>query len=129
MYDACPKSEKPSQRVLVVDDSEDSADMLRFVLESSGYEVLIAVDAVEALAMAERSVPDIAVIDIGLPGMDGNELARKLRSSVRTATCRLVALTGYDGVHILAKTKAAGFEAHLTKPLDMPQMLRILAAQ
>src|SRR5665213_2088196 len=109
------KSGKPLQRVLVVDDSEDAAEMLRVMLELGGYEVLIAVDAVEALAMVETSVPDIAVIDIGLPGMDGNQLARKLRSNLRTAKCRLVALTGYDGPNALAKTKASGFEAHLVK--------------
>lgn len=112
-----------SQRILVVEDGEDLADLLRAMLESVGYEVQVAYSSMEALEMVETSIPDVAVIDIGLPGMNGNGLARRLRSSSRTAHCRLVAMTGYGGPDALAETKAAGFDVHLVKPAEMGEIL------
>ena len=118
-----------SQRVLIVEDNADSADLLRLILESIDCEVTVASNALEALAMVETSIPHTAVIDIGLPGIDGNDLARRLRASSRTSQCRLVALTGYGGPKALAMTRAAGFDAHLVKPVEMDEILRCVASR
>jgi signal transduction histidine kinase/ActR/RegA family two-component response regulator len=114
-------------RVLVVDDNVDSAEMLREMLGAVGYDVAIAHDGPSGLALAERFVPDVAVLDIGLEVMDGYEVARRLRESAALAACRLVALTGYGQDTDRARSKAAGFDAHLVKPVDVETLLDALA--
>jgi signal transduction histidine kinase len=114
-----------SCRVLIVDDNVDAVEMMAALLEMHGHEVRVAHDAASALAAAHDFAPEAAVLDIGLPGTDGYELARRFRGDARTRGVRLVALTGWgqDGDRVRARD--AGFDVHLTKPAD-PDM--ILAA-
>ena len=122
-----PKNVASTKRVLIVDDNEDSAYMLSAMLRMNGYDVVMAHDASEALTVVDRGAVDIAVIDIGLPVMDGNELAKLLRANVRTTKCKLVALTGHGGAADIARTTSSGFDEHLVKPVDMAHLLRVLA--
>ncbi len=121
------QGEVASKRVLVVDDNEDSADLLREMLQWVGHEVAVAHDGPSALAMAEHFSPDIALLDIGLPVMDGYELGRRLHELPEGARCRLIALSGYGQERDRAQSKASGFEAHLVKPVDAPRLLQIVA--
>jgi PAS domain S-box-containing protein len=105
-------------RILVVDDNEDSADMLAEALKARGHQTRIAHDAPAALRVAEAFMPDIAFLDIGLPVMDGYELAARLRELPGLAGVRLIALTGYGQESDRQRTRAAGFAHHLVKPVD-----------
>jgi signal transduction histidine kinase len=107
-----------SCRVLIVDDNVDAVEMMAALLEMHGHEVRVAHDAASALAAAHDFAPEAAVLDIGLPGTDGYELARRFRGDPRTRDVRLVALTGWgqDGDRVRARD--AGFDVHLTKPAD-----------
>jgi signal transduction histidine kinase len=123
---ALPVSLSPgSCRVLIVDDNHDAVEMMAALLEMHGHEVRVAHDADSALAAARDFAPEVAVLDIGLPGTDGYELARRLRTDARTREVRLVALTGWGQDGDRAKARDAGFDVHLTKPAD-PEL--ILAA-
>jgi PAS domain S-box-containing protein len=112
-------------RVLVVDDNEDAADMLRFGLEHLGYEVAIAPDGPSAIERAKTFDPTVAVLDIGLPVMDGYELARKLRAD-RGGHLRLVALTGYGQDRDRQRARLAGFDTHMVKPVDLERLQRVI---
>ncbi len=114
-------------KVLVVDDNRDAADTVATVLELSGYEVQVAYDPSQALALAKRFSPDVALLDIGLPGMSGYQLAERLRSAEHGYAGRLVALTGYGQESDMAEAHAAGFDAHLTKPAQPQALLDVLA--
>jgi PAS domain S-box-containing protein len=105
-------------RILVVDDNEDSADMLAEGLSAKGYLTRTAHDAPSALRLAEAFVPNVAVLDIGLPVMDGYELAARLRDIPGLERIRLIALTGYGQQSDRRKTRDAGFAHHLVKPVD-----------
>ncbi|MCA1586549.1 MAG: PAS domain S-box protein [Acidobacteria bacterium] len=115
-------------RILVVDDNEDSALMLSEVLKAKGYQTRIAHDAPAALRAAADFVPKLAFLDIGLPVMDGYELAARLRELPGLGGIRLIALTGYGQESDRQKTSAAGFEHHLVKPVDV-FVVESLAAQ
>lgn len=117
----------PSGRVLVVDDNADAADTLADVLRGVGYEVAVAHDAPQALDVAARFRPSIALLDIGLPVMDGYELARHLREQLETPP-RLVAVSGYGHDADLARSRAAGFEVHLGKPVAMEVLVNVLVS-
>jgi CheY-like chemotaxis protein len=114
-------------RVLIVDDNVDAAEMMGALLETRGHSVRIAHDADSALAAARDFAPSAAVLDIGLPGTDGYELARRLRSDARTREMRLVALTGWGQDGDRARARDAGFDAHLTKPADPDRILAAIA--
>jgi signal transduction histidine kinase/ActR/RegA family two-component response regulator len=103
-------------RVLLVDDNQDAADTASTLLELSGYQVKVAYDPGVALALLEQFAPQVAVLDIGLPGMSGYELAAQVRAHRNGASCYLVALTGYGTQADVAKAHAAGFRQHLVKP-------------
>lgn len=108
------------RRVLVVEDDEDSALLLAEVLGDHGYAVEVAHDGASALAKAMAFQPEVAVLDVGLPDMDGYQLAAKLRqldSGRLPAGLRLIALTGYGGDEERARSRAAGFDVHLVKPI------------
>jgi PAS domain S-box-containing protein len=132
--EAPPPMPRPSsgvsavRRVLVVDDSADAADSLTMLLELEGHEVSTAYSAAAGLETAERVQPDIAFIDIGLPQMDGYEVARRLRASERCRAVRLVALTGYGQPDDRDEAYRAGFDHHLVKPADWEAVGAILAA-
>jgi PAS domain S-box-containing protein len=104
------------RRVLVVDDNADAAELLGGLLRSSGHEVMIASDGPQALDLAGAFRPEVALLDIGLPVMDGYELARRLRSQLDTV--RLIAVTGYGQDSDRERSRAAGFDAHMIKPVD-----------
>lgn len=124
---AAPGPSAASGKVLVVDDNEDAAEMLALALEQRGYEVAVAHDGPEALALAAGFRPQVAVIDIGLPVMDGYELARRLREQV-DARLRLVAVTGYGQASDRRRSREAGIDAHLVKPVDMRALAAALIA-
>ena len=111
-------------RILLVDDNQDAADTAASVLELSGYEVKVAYDPGVALQMLEQFQPQVAVLDIGLPGMSGYELAERLRSHRNARGCWLIALTGYGTAADVAKAAAAGFRQHLVKPAGPDALLQ-----
>lgn len=120
---------QPSQRlrVLVVDDNSDAAELLAQALRIFGHEVRVANDPSLALRLTETFQPAVALLDIGLPGMDGYELAASMRTKLKTANCRLLAITGYGQEHDRIRSEKAGFHAHLIKPVDLQQLMQIIA--
>jgi len=114
-------------RILVVDDNEDAADALAMLLEVSGHEVMVEHSSRRALARAAEVHPDVCLLDIGLPDMDGTELARHLRMRPETADALLVAVTGYGQESDRARTREAGFDHHLVKPVDLDRLQAVLA--
>ncbi len=118
-------------RVLVVDDNRDAADMLAESLTAMGHVTQVAHDGPTALTIAREFIPDVALLDIGLPVMDGYELAQLLRDEARLDGVRLVALTGYGQEQDRIRSRAAGFDAHMVKPVpvdDIEQLVRKLVA-
>ncbi len=113
-------------RILVADDNRDAAESLALVLRFSGYEVSIAFGGVEALEIASRDRPRAAIIDIGMPGMSGHEVARRMRLEAWGRNAVLIALTGWGQEQDKQAAKAAGFDEHLTKPVDPDDVERIL---
>jgi CheY-like chemotaxis protein len=114
-----------SHRVLIVDDNVDAAMLLAELLERRGHQTFVAHDGPEALKLALANVLEVAVIDIGLPGIDGYELAVQLRAALGAKTPRMLAVTGYGADHDRAKSAAAGFAEHLTKPVDSATLVRL----
>jgi CheY-like chemotaxis protein len=112
--------------VLVVDDNRDAAMMLAELLEALGYATRIAHDPFEALQIAEDFVPDAAVLDVGLPGMDGYELARRLHAHAGWRGVKLLALSGYGQELDRRRSREAGFEVHLVKPIDRATLVQYL---
>jgi CheY-like chemotaxis protein len=113
------------RRVLVVDDNIDAASLLAELCETMGHEVKTAHDGPQALAAIESFTPEVAVLDIGLPVMDGYELAKRIREKLG-ASCRLVALTGYGQEHDRRRSAESGFAAHLVKPVDPMRVLDLI---
>jgi len=114
-------------RMLVVDDNVDAAATLAMLLEACGYEVMVENDSLRALERAWRECPQVALLDIGLPEMDGNELARRLRADPRTRAMLLVAVTGYGQEQDRRDALEAGFDHHMVKPVDLDKLAAILA--
>ncbi len=117
---------RSGKRVLVVDDNPDFAEMLVSTLSTLGYEVTMASDAVTALEQLREFQVEAAVLDLGLPVLDGFELARKIREEFPTNTPRLIAVTGYGQEHDRARTADVGFADHLVKPIDIRAMVAAL---
>jgi CheY-like chemotaxis protein len=113
-------------RVLVVDDHEDAAEMLRAVMLAYGYDVAVARDGPSAIALTSTFHPHVALVDIGLPKMNGFELAHRLRGLPLPTPLRLVALTGYGGAADRQRAFDAGFESYLLKPVDLGQLRRVV---
>jgi CheY-like chemotaxis protein len=112
--------------VMVVDDNVDAAKMLAMFLEASGHRVTVVHDPGDALAQADREAFDAFLLDIGLPGMDGNELARRLRATPNTKKVTLVAITGYGQQFDRETSFASGFDHYLVKPADPSKLLTLL---
>ena len=110
-------------RILVVEDNRDAADSLRLLLELYGYEATVAYTGPGGVKAAEQWQPDVVLCDIGLPRMDGYEVARRLRQNPSTAKARLIAVTGYGAEDDRRRSREVGFEAHLVKPVDPEQLL------
>ena len=117
----------PGQTILLVEDHPDARDALQALLELEGYAVVTAGEGLAALEIARAQHPDIALIDIGLPGLDGYEVARRLRAAGGPQPI-LVALTGYSQPQDRRDAEAAGFDAHLVKPVDPADLTRVLAS-
>jgi len=115
-----------TESILIVDDNADALSMLADALESRGLLIHRAHDAPSALAEARKRMPKIALLDIGLPVMDGYELGRRLREIPGLENIRLVAVTGYGQASDLEKSKAAGFDAHLVKPISLDKVQRTI---
>lgn len=116
-------------RVLIVDDNTDALESLRDYLTHRGHEVFATEDPLEALRMAKQFQPEVAVLDIGLPGMDGYDLAKALRGLLLPNPIRLVALTGYGQTKDFERSKAAGFDMHLVKPVPLAALNLAVAGQ
>ncbi|SOZ10692.1 PAS domain-containing hybrid sensor histidine kinase/response regulator [Cupriavidus taiwanensis] len=116
-----------ARRILLVDDNRDAADSLAMLLEMCGHEVTIAYDGAEALHVASRCRPHIALIDLAMPGMDGFEVVRAMREVAGTEATRFVALTGFGQPADREHTEAAGFDAHLVKPVELETLFGTIA--
>jgi CheY-like chemotaxis protein len=116
-----------ARRVLLVDDNVDAVESMEILLQAFGYEVATATHPDLALAQLESFAPAAAVIDIGLPGMDGYQLATEIRRRLAGRPMRLIAFTGYGGADDVAKAIVAGFDAHLVKPVEIDRLLAVLA--
>jgi len=135
---AAPAAELPVQaplaqdrrhRIMVADDNRDAADTLAGMLKLFGHEVCIAYDGQEAVEMAERFQPDLALLDIGMPRLNGYDAARRIRSQPRGHEIRIVALTGWGQPEDKRRSQSAGFDEHLVKPVDPATLGRLLAGQ
>src|SRR5690606_23957129 len=124
-----PEAEKPARslRVLVVDDNLDAADSLAIQLEYSGHQTRTVYSGIEALPAAAELAPDIAFCDIGMPGMDGNQVASALRAAARSSAMVLVALTGWGSEEDKRRTRDAGFDFHLVKPVSFQTVSAVLS--
>jgi CheY-like chemotaxis protein len=114
------------RRILVVDDNQDGAELLAELLQELGHVVKIAHDGPAALAASQQFHPDIALVDIGLPDMDGYEVARRLRDGGSSKQLRLVAISGYDLDPERDRAVQAGFQRHLLKPVDFNQLEQVI---
>jgi len=114
-------------RVMVVDDNADAAETLRMLLALAGHDVRVATSGAEALPLAVHFHPELALLDIGMPGMSGHELAAKLRGMPGLAGTTLVALTGWGREEDRQRSREAGFDHHLTKPVDIDEVLALVA--
>jgi CheY-like chemotaxis protein len=115
-----------SKRILIVEDNPDTAFSLAKLLELSGHTVSVAHTGQEGLAAAFVSPPDVAILDIGLPGMDGHELARQLRTQLSGAPCLLIAATAYSRPEDVARSMDAGFDVHFVKPVPLVRFLELI---
>jgi signal transduction histidine kinase/DNA-binding response OmpR family regulator len=115
-------------RVLIAEDNTDTAESLALLLRSMGYELQVAHDGPGAVAAAVEFRPDVAILDIGLPGMSGYEVARRLRAALPSRPLCLVATTGYGREEDRQMAAAAGFDHHLTKPVEFQLLLEVLAS-
>ena len=134
--DALPlRAEEPSAvsrrqlRILVVEDNRDAAESLMTLLQLNGHEVRVSHDGLEALAVVDGFSPDAAFLDLGLPGLDGYEVARRLRATPVGRSLLLVALSGYGQEEDKRRAAEAGFDHHLTKPIDFTVVERLLAVE
>jgi len=116
----------PALRLLLVDDSVDAATLLSMVLEADGYDVRIAHESTQALEIAARFKPEVVLLDLGLPGMDGFQLAQEMRKLDSTASALLVAVTGYGQAGDRQRSHDAGFDYHLVKPVAVDEIHRVI---
>ncbi len=120
-------AQKARRRVLVVEDNLDTVHTLARVLQEMGHVVDYAINGYAAMELARRFKPDFILLDLGLPGMDGFELCRRLKRDEGLATTRFIAITGYAQEEYRQRSRDAGFDLHLTKPLDPRVLERLLA--
>ncbi|MDQ2821060.1 MAG: response regulator [Pseudomonadota bacterium] len=125
---ATPSTSSVRPTVLLIEDNDDGREMMATMLEVSDYTVLQAADGLSGVALAEAHAPQVALIDIGLPGIDGYEVARRLRQMDATAAIRMIALTGYGLAEDHKRVMEAGFDLHLVKPVDMDALLDALSS-
>jgi CheY-like chemotaxis protein len=121
-------TEAETCRILIVDDNLDAANMLTTLLESMGHRVHAVNDGTSALEAVRHIGPQVVLLDIGLPGMDGYEVARRIRAEHNREEILLIALTGYGHEQAVQRSTEAGFDHHLVKPLHLPSLLELLAS-
>jgi CheY-like chemotaxis protein len=121
-----PARAKSGVSVLIVDDNIDAAEMLSDLLTDRGYHTRVVHDGPQALAIAHDFVPDVALLDIGLPAMDGYELARRLRELAPWRAVRLFAITGYGQHSDRERSTESGFDHHLVKPVNFATLQQLM---
>jgi CheY-like chemotaxis protein len=117
----------PGQKVLIVEDDMDTTLLFKMALERAGHRVEVSSCARQALGVAGQFKPGVILIDIGLPDMNGHRLALALRAQPALTRCRLIAVTGHTAQSMVARSIAAGFEAHLTKPVSAARLLNAVS--
>jgi signal transduction histidine kinase len=120
---------RPGMRILVADDNADAAELLRDLLAQHGHTVEVVGDGLAAVEAAARVKPDVALLDIGMPGLNGHDVARRLRAQPDTRATRLVALSGWGTDADRARSADAGFDCHLTKPVELQALLDVVAGR
>ena len=115
-------------RMLLIEDNPDIGETLRDLLQLLGHEVEWASDGLRGVQVALATQPEVALVDIGLPGIDGYEVARRVRASDQGKKLLLIALTGYGRPEDRRKSLEAGFDAHLVKPVDPDELAALIAA-
>jgi len=115
-------------RILIVDDNIDSADLMGEILRSEGHEVAVAHDGAAGLAQFARFHPELAILDLGLPEIDGYALARQVRADPEHHATTLIALSGYAQAEDIARSRDAGFTHHLAKPVDWKRLEAVISS-
>ena len=118
-------SDKTVYNILVVDDSIDAAESMAMLLRLKGHEVRIAHNGLDALELVAQSVPSVILLDIGLPGMDGHEVCRRIRGSGHQEA-RIIAMTGHGLDEDRQRSREAGFDAHAVKPVPFTDLVRLI---
>jgi CheY-like chemotaxis protein len=126
--DTMSRTQEARYRILVVDDNRDSAESLAILLKLMGHDTHMAFDGLEAIAAAEKLRPDVVLLDIGMPNLDGNDTCRRLRSMPWANGILLLAQTGWGQDEDKRRTSEAGFDGHLVKPVDPDDLLRLVAS-
>src|SRR5437764_1948839 len=124
--ESSPARAESRRHVLLIEDSEDNREMMRELLEMEGFRVDVAADGEDGIQQALALRPSVALVDIGLPTMDGYEVARRVRAALGSGIT-LVALTGYGQPDDFERATEAGFDVHLTKPVNLTDLEAILA--
>jgi two-component system CheB/CheR fusion protein len=124
-----PTTVRKGSRVVVVEDNVDAREMLCHLLTRAGFDCEAVGDGLSAIHTIERFKPKAAIIDVGLPGIDGFEVARRVRTDPKLANVLLVAVTGYGQRNDRALAKEAGFDAHMVKPVRFQELLTLLAKE
>jgi CheY-like chemotaxis protein len=121
-----PEATSPAmrRRVLIVDDNRDAADALALLLQHTGHETFVAYDGAAAFSAAEAHRPDVILLDIGLPGLSGHDVCRQMREQPWGQRIRMIALTGWGQEEDRRKSREAGFDGHLVKPVDIAAVLQ-----
>ncbi|MFP5391112.1 MAG: response regulator [Gammaproteobacteria bacterium] len=122
-----PDADMPT--ILLIEDNDDGREMMSTMLAAYGYVVRQAADGLQGVRLAGTWLPDVALVDIGLPGIDGYEVARRLRANDATSAIKLIALTGYGLAEDQRRVLDAGFDLHLVKPVDLNSLLNAIRAQ
>lgn len=123
-----PEAATPRKRILVVDDNRDAAESLGVILTIFGADVCMAFSGPEALEAFRSHDPALVLLDLGMPGMDGYQVARRLREDFPERRPAIVALTGWGGAEDRRKVQEAGFDAHLLKPIDVDALQTLMAS-
>ena len=116
-----------ARRILIIEDNADMREVLRVQLSLEGHEVQVAADGETGVALATTSAPDVVLVDIGLPGLDGYGVAREIRARTDGATPLLIALTGYGQAADRVRAVEAGYDAHVTKPVTLQHLAELIA--
>ncbi len=119
-------SRSPARRVLIADDNRDAAESLGMLLRMEGHEVIVTYDGVGALAAFREHRPDVVILDIGMPGQNGYEVARRMRETTGDQPIQLIAVTGWGQASDKARAMDAGFDSHLTKPVDPRRLTKLM---